>query len=400
MRKAQKILLYGALGRHNFGDLLFPVIVKRLLKSVIDYQKYEIITCALTKGDLGIYGADSSQDLYSVVSEIDEPVKLIHVGGETLGCTSEYALSMALPSPIGSRFITTKKIGLRAKKNLFKNLTGLNFDYPYVIPKRFLPVGSKVAFNGVGGSGLNLSGWNKRELKERYKNADFLGVRDFKTKEILMGENIQSQLMPDSGVLVKELFETDNKNKSKENIAKLIRPFIKSGYVVVQVNRIINPQSFKVIANGITKLCREYKLSCVVLPLGYAALHEDISSCVELSKHLKDINTIVVTDIDIWDMLFTLSRAKLFVGTSLHGRIVATSYSIPRVSLKFIDPKISSYADTWDLATQSGETKPSELYKCAKVALSESKRNLDQVATHLPKIYKEKFDLMCRTIGL
>jgi hypothetical protein len=46
-----KTILYGAFGRHNFGDLLFPHIVHRLIKENIKYELPVSDNCENLRGD-------------------------------------------------------------------------------------------------------------------------------------------------------------------------------------------------------------------------------------------------------------------------------------------------------------------------------------------------------------
>ena len=75
-----KTILYGAFGRHNFGDMLFPYILKSLLE--INSINTDIEYCDIAEADMTSYdGHDvkSITDFFDCESELN----LIQVGGHT-----------------------------------------------------------------------------------------------------------------------------------------------------------------------------------------------------------------------------------------------------------------------------------------------------------------------------
>ena len=51
---------------------------------------------------------------------------------------------------------------------------------------------------------------------------------------------------------------------------------------------------------------------------------------------------------NIYETLYILKNSKMFIGTSLHGIIVSTSYGIPHMVLTNKLSKLLNYVDTWE----------------------------------------------------
>src|SRR5690606_9384215 len=77
---------------------------------------------------------------------------------------------------------------------------------------------------------------------------------------------------------------------------------------------------------------------------GKALNHDDHLALQRIAPLLKHPYT-VFEEVTIWDIMYLIAQAKVYMGTSLHGAITAMSYAVPYVGVAV--PKLNSYLQTW-----------------------------------------------------
>lgn len=174
------ILLYGAFGRHNFGDMLFPHILETLIPD------REFVPVDLVEKDMTQYGGHNVQSVYNYIWS-GENVDVIHVGGEVGQCKHRDAVRMHGLPPIDPQLPQLTYI--------------LNKD-DFMNPGTFIG-------NALGGL-----------LPYQKENFDYVCARD-KVEGI--------DLVPDSATVVRDLFEDRIKQATVE---------IKKPYIAIQCNEI------------------------------------------------------------------------------------------------------------------------------------------------------------------
>jgi polysaccharide pyruvyl transferase WcaK-like protein len=120
-------------------------------------------------------------------------------------------------------------------------------------------------------------------------------------------------------------------------------------YVVVQIRAdSIRERGLDYVAGALAELARRYSIA--FLAAGTAFGHDNIALYYALSERLKALPgtrpATVLTARDTPSIVGAIARSAAWVGTSLHGRIVATSYDVPRVSLR--NEKVANYARSWE----------------------------------------------------
>ena len=73
--------LYGALDRYNYGDLLFPIVTRKLIRQLLPGQEFR--TFGLVESDLSRFGADPTE-ASSALSGSTPCAVLLMCGGEIL----------------------------------------------------------------------------------------------------------------------------------------------------------------------------------------------------------------------------------------------------------------------------------------------------------------------------
>lgn len=297
-------LFFGAFDRHNFGDILLGHIAVREAEVAVP-------RCAgLAERDLRACGGF----LVAPVDALTAPVTLIHVGGELLDCDAGEAAWMLGDS------------ALRWPRRA-----------PYVIPRSSLPEGSRVVFRAVGGVGLaDRDAAFRHEVLDALRQADALSVRDRVTREFLAREGIAAALEPDPVARIAELF----------GVPVAPSPLGGAPYLAVQfAAECGDDRSLTAIARGLEHI----GLPVALFRAGAAPWHDDLAVYARLAQHLH-VPVTLFESLDVWQIAGLIAGSRGYIGTSLHGRIVAAAFARPGLSLERTagsGRKLRAYLATW-----------------------------------------------------
>src|SRR6516164_6021560 len=97
---APPVVLFGAFDRHNFGDMLFPHVLARMIAD------REVRTTGLVARDLRAQGGHQVEALAQLRAQA---VDLIHVGGEILTCDAWEAGVMLQSPDDAQRIVATQE---------------------------------------------------------------------------------------------------------------------------------------------------------------------------------------------------------------------------------------------------------------------------------------------------
>lgn len=297
-------IYFGAFDRHNLGDILLGHMAAALDKAASPHF------AGLADRDLTAV----SGHRVSAVEGLSQPVTLIHVGGELLDCDEEQAAYM-LGEP-------SRRWGRRA---------------PYVVPRDALPGGSKTIFQSVGGVGLAQRDKEFRdEVFHALRQAERVSVRDRVTQGILGDAGITANLVPDPVSRIAEYFGPKILSRGPG----------KSDYLAVQfAAECGDDETLDGIARGLEQLGRPV----VLFRAGAAPWHDDLEVYRRLASRLR-VPVELFESLDIWDICGLIAGSQGFIGTSLHGHIVAKAFDVPAVSLRReigVGAKLRAYLDTW-----------------------------------------------------
>ena len=365
-----KAVLVGAFDRFNYGDLLFPIIVKeeiRILRPDIDIEVH-----ALIQSDLSRYGALKTLSLKSLYkgNTLLPDDAVIFAGGGTIGVDWLYMHSNILGN-FGNRalYYLRRVLGSETANALSRYYFGARSPFPWVARPENFPVPVKVAYNAIGGSEFaKLSSMAKAQTLACLEQASYLSVRDAETKRLFspVEEHIPVELAPDSAVLMSEQFPV---TRLEDLSSKLLASSILSGrYVCFQANVSYARKHADKIASVLEGLYEAHGFRAVLLPIGrYVGLDDHIALRSILTK-LRSPAELAGDELSLWEIMLTIARAQLFIGTSLHGNITSQSFEVPHMGLSDRPCKLDYYLATWALP---------ELSQCVA---------LDNVVDHASKI--------------
>lgn len=370
----RKVLVVGAFDRFNFGDLLFPIVVEWMYRTYHQHPDVELEFFSMIGGDLRACGGISSGSFraFEAARGHAETVAIVVSGGEVLGAQWEQLTAYLIPW--WSEFRRRHNRLYNAIPSGFRNagarmLMGGKDEYPFVVDSR--QERPAVVYNAVGGLRSKPGVEMERFLKRALKSARLVAVRDAALQSSIEQAGIPSDLVPDSAVLMSEVVPpslvTDGATTQASQLAN-------RGYIAFQVNRWMGEEYLNSIAAQLNQLQRETGLKLVLCPIGTALGHEDHVALSLLGQKLEG-DWIQLEEASVASVLCVLARARLYIGSSLHGAIMSMSYQVPYVGLGAVD-KLDSYLRTWGVEGMRGCASTNTFLPRALQALSTSEEAL------------------------
>ena len=336
-------VLFGAFDRHNFGDLLFP----HLLETLLPGRAFD--TCGLAERDLRAFGGHQVTQLPA------RPSCLIHAGGELLTCTAWQAAVMLLDPQAAAAAIGRYDADPVAAAEWAARQISSSRSLPYVVGRDVLAPGGRLVFNAVGGvEWARLLAAQREEAKAALRAADWLSVRDHITQAALRSEGIEAPLCPDPAVMVAECFGETISRYQQRDVVKAMRKAFPQGYLACQFSADFSDDaSLDALAQGLAGVVSETGLGVALFCAGTAPWHDDPALYQSLRRRLPSGTARLFESLQLWDICALIAASRGVVSSSLHGRLIALAYGLPRVSLALPQQgtrpgKVAAFAETWE----------------------------------------------------
>jgi len=398
--RSKTTYLFGALDRFNFGDLLFPVLLSRLLGS--DGER-PFKAVGLRHSDFSSLGGMPTDSMSALLRPggIEPGSRIILAGGEILTAQAYLMLRYLLPLGLWVPARLLEHTLPRSWLNeISRRLVGAPGELPFVIAPDDFQVPVTIAFNAVGGCTLSSLGHEQgRWLAKKLSQAAYLSVRDHASQRNLraLDPALEVGLAPDTGILAADAFPLAA--LESRPLFRELREAHPRGYLCFQAARYLVKGEVAKIAAQLLEIRAEHRLGIVLLPLGRAAEHEDQVALQTLQRHLPEARLIAHTHLQ--DLLAVIAGARIFAGTSLHGNIIAMAYDVPHLGLTHRVPKLQAYLETWaspelsqcisfgELARHAGQalnTDGTARTTAKEHQLREARLNLSRLAARLQPI--------------
>ncbi len=388
------IILYGAFDRHNYGDLLFPLIMERVIRA--QFPNKSIVIAGLISSDLSEYGAPKTVAISKALSVSKPNAIVILAGGDVVACDWQSAYGYLLPTVF---FPIYERIACyyfpKITDYIISRIAGLTSSLPFNLNQSDLGEVRKVIYNSVGATGV--SGVTSRNemlsLTKTLNKANFVSVRDiFSQTQLNRVGYSSSQLAPDSATVMSAYISLEElERKSSWETKNIIEQYIE-GYIVFQISQAHVRGKEEAFAQALSELSLELQLPIVLIAIGNAAGHNDIVGIQKVASMLT-AGVIYDTYLDgnIFDLMNIIRNASCYCGTSLHGLITSMSFSVPRVALLPTLRKQINYMETWDLPHMPRGVNPDELTSAVTVAMATSDKVLNALSIKLTNAYMENF---------
>lgn len=394
--KTLPTILFGAFDRHNFGDLLFPHVAGALLGN------RNLVYAGLAERDLRCYGGHQVRALTQLVTEFGEhPVNIIHVGGEILGCDTWQAAVMLLPAGQDKEVIA--RLGSQPQKRIewAQTQLGLSAFAPYTLSRRLFPGARQVIYAAVGGVDLDKGDPAlRKEVVANLEAADQVSVRDRRTQVLLATEGIAARLLPDPAVMVAELFGTVIRGCALQGEVAQVKAGFPQGYVAVQFSADFgDDETLGQIAAELDRLAQSSGLGVVFFRAGTAPWHDELA-CYERVVAQMHTASAIFTSIDVWDICALIAGSHAYLGSSLHGRIIAMAFALPRMNMRHPwqegqTSKQIAFATTWEKEGTCVAIDVHEIAQGMRHALAADKVQLQHTACDLAALYRRGFTALC-----
>lgn len=344
-------ILVGAFDRHNLGDLLFPHIVAQLL------GEQDLYFAGATERDLCSAGGYRTRALSQLAREMGgQPVNILHVGGELLTCDAWQAAVMVQSPAQAQPIIQGLERDPERRLAWVRQELGVVAQAPYLVSRELFPGAANVLFNAIGGVELNeRDAPFLAEVSTKLKEADYVSVRDELTRTHLNHLGIETRLVPDPAVMVAELFgERIAQHAQCGEVAAMLGAF-PQGYIAVQFSADFGDDvTLRQMAGQLDQVVEASGYGIVLFRAGAAPWHDDLSCYQRLMGFMRSTQVKGFESLAIWEICALIAHSAAFCGSSLHGRIVATAYGLPRVNLSHPHKesrtgKQAAYAATWEL---------------------------------------------------
>lgn len=332
-----RVLATGAIERDNFGDLLYAVLLAERL-SDFSLVFGAPIAPALSPLDVTISN-------WATLLETEDLDAAWVVGGEVGATPPEYAY-LTTRGTEARRRLAHSSIE-EARSSLAETMAGRVLDPPYIPRPSAFPRNAHIplVINSVGLSGIAREpGWRQPRLVAALREADIVSVRDRASSTYLDELGIAHTLAPDFAHTV---------------ALERPRPRDTSGPVLVHLSEhSIHQHDAESWAAALHAAVPDAGIPLRMITAGIAPGHDSTASAQAVADALLRLSPhrdVTVSPADgIWDRVDEIAAARLWVGASLHGRIIASAYGVPRVSLA--KPKVDAYARDWDEDQPFGTT--------------------------------------------
>jgi hypothetical protein len=360
------VTLFGAFDRHNFGDLLFPHVLAAALPVV------RFTHAGLARRDLSAFGGHRVQSLATL-----RPTHLVHAGGELLTCSAYEAAVMLLDQAAAARAIARYDHDPAAAAAWAARRLGCVRRIPYVAGRDGLAVGARLVFNAVGGvAWASLPAAARAEARAALAAADWVSVRDRVTLGALAADGIAAALCPDPAVLLRDTCDATVRQRRQGGEVQALRAAFPQGYLACQLGAEFGDDaSLDLLAHGLAGVVAASGLGVVLFRAGAAPWHDDLATCERLLRRLPAGAAALMRSLHLWDVCALIAGSRGSVASSLHARLVAVAYALPRVSLRAPQrgagaDKVDAFAATWELPGLPGSVALAEVETAAATALA------------------------------
>ena len=350
-RAGRPVVLFGAFDRHNFGDLLFPHLAAAMLPG------RKLLFAGLADRDLRPWGGHCVQALPRLVAGLaGRPVTLIHVGGELLTCSAWQAAAMLLPPGEAAHVIPYLESRPAARRAWVRRSIGTDSPAPYLVPRALLPPGSRVIYHAVGGVELpHCAAAIRAEAAARLEEADFVSVRDSRTLAWVQAAGLEVRLVPDGALLAARRFGPRIRRHALQGEVARLRETFPGGYLAVQfAAEAADDASLDALSAGLRRVAAATGLGIALFRAGLAPWHDELSGLRRLALRLDGLPVQVFEGAGLWDICALIASSRGYCGSSLHGRILAMAFALPRLGLEVrsagLPGKHASFAHTWEPA--------------------------------------------------
>lgn len=337
--KVHETMLVGAYERDNFGDLLFLMMTERYLPND------NVTAAAPLPGDMsGVFGRYIPA--YGPLLKTRCYDTVWTVGGEIGSVSLGAAFSYSLSPQMQAVYAGCNAAGRSAIRHSLSSNIDTDLAYMPTLRDFALNHGARQVLNSVGISAVNrLKQEERTRVIGKISAADHISVRDQASSKLLTDEGIEHVLGPDMVHSIGIVLPADDVASEPYFCFHGAAKYVASAGV-------------DAIAAQLVAIAKHTGWGIHLFVAGLAPGHDSLvayeairAACLEL---MPTATVTISQSRHPLDLVASIRRSQGWIGTSLHGRIIAASYGLPRVSLSKnwqisdTTEKTAVYAETWD----------------------------------------------------
>jgi len=356
----------GTFDVENYGDLLYPIIFRHLLKrldTTVEVHHYSPLPLKAPQ-DAG-FETDAIKTLFQVSNE---PRRLVVGGGDILRTDWDVVAShYGAPSRVSYAGLRRSIGPLNAFDYLLRRNIGrlqpaafhadrfrsrwMNYPAagPFLFDASKLPEGSLVSYLSCGVP-HDFTPIERSRVKGLFEEAHFIYLRDEHSKEKLRNAGVERAIhvAPDLAITLSDQFEKEEQLHRGQNILSRFGIDKRRSFLCFQCKPYPGFDE-EVIVRQLKRYQERTNSVVVLLPIGYChGDHEFLQSLMRRSGGtLKYANVYSIADI-----MCIIAASDLFVGTSLHGNVTASSFGIPHLFGPLPVDKASGFLSVMNLPSQ------------------------------------------------
>ena len=380
--KKKRLYIYAPNDRFNYGDLLFPYVLKFYFTEYFD----DIVYVSTSKSDLSGKGGIPTVD-YKVLYNVDETWEnhLIVAGGESLCVRWNTILSYVKPWVHCANCLTWKMrriFGGRVFDILEKIISltcGTKTYFTFSVGKNELPQYQSIVYNALGGSRLLDSNiLQSQKVQKILSSVDVLSVRDDDTSNALSQYNIKNYICPDTAIIMSDVFTEDELRK---HLSIKVHDFDHE-YIFFQGNLETWKAKYELAAQQLDGLYKKTGNKICLCPIGTALGHGDDVALSHISENIHDKKSyMLISNPNIYDIMWLIKHSQMYVGTSLHGVITAMSFGVPFVGYGSKKQKV--FIKKWAKGDSHIATPDNLVNVAGKIQLSEDYTDVKQLVYNM-----------------
>ncbi|MEY4806996.1 MAG: hypothetical protein RLZZ206_1385 [Cyanobacteriota bacterium] len=322
-------VLLGAFERHNFGDLLMGHIFEVLLGRI----GIRVVYASILENDLSSYGGAKVYSIFDLLdSGLDPATPILHVGGEVVPTSFHDALLADSPLPLDRHRVETA--------HRLRDLLATNRRFPYLTPPSEVVGSKRISWTNriFYGTGYTKQANDKETadlIRTSFNHSLLAGFRDQQSLENATQLSIENpRITPDIVVYISKL------------LPRKVNPG--SHYLLLHFSSYYLALHEKILVGQLEKISQGFHGSIKIALAGRLHGHDSVSAIHRLQALAaeKGVSLEFLPSENIFDICRQISGAQMVGSTSLHYRIVARSYGVPRISMN--NPKITHWSRSND----------------------------------------------------